>query len=302
MKEATLPIRIATFNVENLFARYNFREGLDPTGAGGFTVNQLAFDIYNDDEKRITAHAIREVGADIICLQEVDNLPLLDRFNSYYLAALRYRFRVLIDSHDPRQIDVAVMSRYPFAHIRTHRDERRGNAWLFSRDCLEVQADIEGKPLFLYVNHFKSMIGGRAATKRRRKDQAGRVAELITERWSPGGYQGDYVVLGDLNDYPEGDTSLGTLLTHEGLVNPMLRLPEGERWTHYFAGGNEYRQLDHIFLSPGLANRGAEVPGIMRQGLPHRAERYTGNRFPEVGENEPKASDHAPVFMDIELA
>jgi endonuclease/exonuclease/phosphatase family metal-dependent hydrolase len=85
-------------------------------------------------------------------------------------------------------------------------------------------------------------------------------------------------------------------------VNPMLRLPEEERWTHYYAKENEYHQLDHIFLSPGLANRSTEAPGIVRQGMPHRAEKYTGKRFPGVGENEPKASDHAPVFMNIELA
>jgi endonuclease/exonuclease/phosphatase family metal-dependent hydrolase len=207
-----LTTRVATFNAENLFAHYNFREDLDPRGARGFTINDLAFDIYNDDEKRITAHAIREVNADIICLQEVDNLPLLDRFNSYYLAPLKYRYRLLIDSHDPRQIDVAVMSRYPLSHIRTHRDERKGNAFLFSRDCLEVQVNVEGKPLHLYVNHCKSMIKTREETKKRRQDQAGRVAELVTKRWGPGGYQGDYVVLGDLNDYPEGDTALGALL------------------------------------------------------------------------------------------
>jgi endonuclease/exonuclease/phosphatase family metal-dependent hydrolase len=297
-----MSVRIATFNVENLFARYNFREGVDPQASGGFTINQLAFDIYNDDEKKITAKAIKEVNADIICLQEVDSLPLLDHFQSYYLASMRYRYRVLIDSHDPRQIDVAVMSRYPLSHIRTHRDDRQNNTWIFSRDCLEVAADIGGKSLFLYVNHFKSMIGGRPATKKKRETQAKRVAEIIDARWAAGDYQGNYMVLGDLNDYPEGDTGLRALLDHPGLMNVVARLPEDQRWTHYYNKGNEYRQLDYIFLSPLLRDRNTDLPGIMRKGMAHRAERYTGDRFPEVGENEPKASDHAPVYMDIELA
>lgn len=296
-----MTVRIATFNVENLFARYNFREGLDPMKPGGFTINDLSFNIYNDDEKKITAKAIKELNADIICLQEVESLPLLDHFQSYYLAPMKYTYRVLIDSHDPRQIDVAVMSRYPFARIRTHRDERKGNAFIFSRDCLEIEADINGQVLLLYVNHFKSMMGGRAATKPKRKMQADRVAEIITERWGGGGYQGNYMVLGDLNDYPEGDTALRPLLDHPGLVNAMERLPEENRWTHYYAGGNEYRQLDHIFLSPKLANHNPGMPNIMRKGMAHRAEKYTGDRFPEVGENHPKASDHAPIYFEIDL-
>lgn len=37
----------------------------------------------------------------------------------------------------------------------------------------------------------------------------------------------------------------------------------------------------------------------MRKGLPYRAEDYGGPRFDGVGENEPKASDHCPVFVDI---
>ena len=295
-------IRIATFNVENLFARYNFREALDPKEVGGFTINNLAFNINNNDEKKITARAIKEVGADIICLQEVESLPVLDRFQSYYLAALKYQYRVLIDSHDPRQIDIAVMSRYPLSHIRTHRDERQDNAWIFSRDCLEVEVNIEGKPLSFYVNHFKSMIGGRSETKPKREKQATRVAEIITERWGPGGYKGDYIVLGDLNDYFEGDTSLSPLLEHPGLVEALARLPEDDRWTHYYAKGNEYNQLDHMFLSPSLAKKNPGAPGIMRKGMAHRADKYQGDRFPEVGENNPKASDHAPVYLDIELS
>jgi len=67
-------IRVATFNVENLFARYRFREGFDPADGSGFGINNLAFNLYDDGAKSITGKAIREVGADVICLQEVENL------------------------------------------------------------------------------------------------------------------------------------------------------------------------------------------------------------------------------------
>ena len=37
----------------------------------------------------------------------------------------------------------------------------------------------------------------------------------------------------------------------------------------------------------------------MRKGLPFRATKYTGPRFPDVGEDNPKASDHCPLAMEL---
>lgn len=297
-------LRVATFNAENLFARYKFRENFDPLRADGFTINDLAFEVSDEDSKKITAQAIREMDSDIICLQEVENLMVLERFNSRYLGKLKYKYRLLIDGHDPRQIDVAVLSRYPFGTIRTYRDERapdNPNSWLFSRDCLEVEVKVNRKTLALYVNHLKSMIGGRDATKKRREDQVARVVEIVQERWEDRGYAGNFIILGDLNDYDDADTSLKGFLSHPHLENLVNRLPEAERWTHYYSGGNEYRQLDYLLPSTALAQANPGLPGIMRKGLAFRAERYAGERFPEVGENHPKASDHAPLYWDFSL-
>lgn len=296
-------MRIATFNCENLFARYKFGNSFDPGESDGFTINDLAFEIYDETAKQITAHAIREVNADVIALQEVESLPVLDHFNSRYLGGMQYRHRIVIDSHDPRKIDVALLSKYPLTSIRSYRHERNAanTAPLFSRDCLEVHIDIDDKELIIFVNHFKSMVSGRDATRVRRTEQAQRVAEIISERWHKTGYEGNYIVLGDLNDYPSHDTSLHALLAHDGLVNVLDRLPKDEQWTHFYAGGNEYRQLDYLLLSSSLASHNPSSPEVMKMGLPYRAERYTGQRFSNVGESNPKASDHAPLFMNIKL-
>ncbi len=296
-------LRLATFNAENLFARYRFKDGFQPTADDGFTINDTAFRIYDDESKKITAKAIRAVNADVICLQEVESLPVLDRFNSFYLGGMKYTHRAVIDCFDPRQIDVAVLSRYPIVSLRSHREERNkaGTAFLFSRDCLEVDILVGGKTLTLYLNHLKSMMEGREATRARRQEQADRVAAIIDARWKKSAYKGNFVVLGDLNDYPEGKTSLTALLDHKGLDNVLTRLPEAERWTHYYAGGNAYRQLDYLLLSAGLARANPVKPAVMRRGLPWRAQQVTEERLDGVGENDPKASDHAPLYMDITL-
>jgi len=298
-----MSIRLATFNAENLFARYNFKKNYNPISKDGFTINDLAFDIYDETDKKITARAIREVNADVIALQEIESLPVLDAFNSKYLGKMEYRHRILIDSFDPRKIDVAILSRFPITSIRSHRQERNASnsAWLFSRDCLVVAINIEGKELILYINHFKSMMEGRAETHNRRKEQVDRVATIIDDRWKAKEYEGNFVALGDFNDYPEGDTALNSLIEHPGLEDVVKRMPQEDRWTHFYSGKKEYKQLDYILLSKSLAQMNPNPPGIMRKGLPYRTKKYDGPRFPNVGEDEPKASDHAPVFIDIEL-
>jgi endonuclease/exonuclease/phosphatase family metal-dependent hydrolase len=295
---------LATFNVENLFARYKFRSNVDAYEIEGFTVNELAFDIYDEAEKKITAEAIREVDADIVCLQEVESLTVLDRLKSRYLPKAGYDHRILVDCFDPRHIDVGVLSRHPITRIRTYRHERvpGGSTPLFSRDCLEVDFNIKGKEFTVYVNHFKSMMGGRAQTKARRRMQAEKTLEIVKARFPD--LRGNFAIVGDLNDYPDAGTALGGLL--DSFTNIIDFLPEEDRWTHHWASGpaaEQYNQLDYIFLPSNLVDAAKKKPKpvITRKGLPWRAARYPGERFDDVGENDPKASDHCPVSVELTL-
>ena len=65
----------------------------------------------------VLADTVRQVndglGADIIALQEVENVAVLERLRSEYLADLGYLPAILIEGTDTRGIDVAFLSRLP---------------------------------------------------------------------------------------------------------------------------------------------------------------------------------------------
>src|SRR5690606_27841799 len=126
-------------------------------------------------------------------------------------------------------------------------------SYLFSRDCLEIDIDVDGKILTLYVNHFTSASKGRDKTRDRRLAQSAYVAKLVDKRWKNRDYQGNFIVLGDLNDWDDEHTSLNPLLKHPYLENVINRLDPDDRWTHYCQKKDEYRQMDYILISKTLS-------------------------------------------------
>ena len=309
-------IRIATFNCENLFARFKFNKNVDPAKATkqGFDINMVNFDILSDTEKKLTAKAIAALDADVIALQEIENLDVLKRFRSDKLNGLKYTFAMLVDGNDPRQIDVAVLSRFPLVATRSFQHLRDGSTPLFSRDCLEVDVNVNGKTLTLFVNHFKSMLDkqhpsqGRKNTRAKRVKQAAEVKKIVQARFGSHPGSAPWIVLGDLNDFlapSQGTTSgITDLVTWPEVENVVDRLPVAERFTHFFdrapAGEARVQQLDYILLSSSLAAATNALPVIERRGLSTKAKEVTVPRFPGVTAKS-EASDHCPVAIDINL-
>src|SRR3954452_6834013 len=143
-----MSIRIATFNLENLYARFDFagKVSREARVVGAYAVAdkdeyesvRMAFEaVASDDVRQLTALALADARADIVCLQEVDNQQALDVFYSNYLRpVLRQRFaqatkdwseeerraddarffydhRHVLNGNDTRGIDVGVLSRRP---------------------------------------------------------------------------------------------------------------------------------------------------------------------------------------------
>lgn len=368
-----MTIRIATFNIENLIARFDFT---------GFR-NQLRsdrvmklFEIKSeadyqrleaarvissaDDTRQLSALSIADTDADILCLQEVDNMEALKAFEYGYLFRMvgsGYRQKYLVEGNDSRGIDVAVLMReqtrdgqpIELRDVKSHaaltyHDLGLYHAGLgpniqpedriFKRDCLELDLRIGGRPLTVYVVHFKSMtngrdgVDGRTATMPIREAEAKAVRHIIENRFGADhARQRNFVICGDMNDYQEkvdvlGDRRRGydyavqsdlpsalDVFSHDGFAeNAMRRRDPLDRWTLYHARGPEEQhlcQLDYIWLSSGLAAANpTAMPEIIRNGQPFRTPFPPGQqveRYPRIGWDRPKASDHCPVAITLHL-
>jgi predicted extracellular nuclease len=298
------PITIATFNCENLFRRFKFNDGINPeeAKAEGFMLDPKKFDVIIDPERAATAAAIKETRADIIALQEVENMDALKLFNSKFLSSSGYKYKAVIDGNDPRFIDVALLSKIPFDLIRTHQFLRTANnrSYVFSRDCLEVEFTINGQHLTLFINHFKSMMDGKEATSPRREVQAKAVVDIVRNKYGNNPGKHKWIVLGDLNDY-RPSPALDLLLENDWMEDVSQRLPEVERWTHFYEKKKEYQQLDYILVSKKLAKDNKDsVPVVVRKGLSTKAKLYTGKRFAMITDKI-AASDHCPLAVRLNV-
>jgi len=315
-----MDLRLGTFNLNNLFDRFNFEADLGtlPTedrnvqttyqwvfvGQGTGPEDpppQLDAPTSSTPIVRIQKGArgelikgkpvaaqqalaarIGAVDADVLALQEVENLDALRRFNRDLLAQ-PYAYEVLIEGNDPRFIDVAVLSRLPIANVTSHRFEVHPTdptMPVFGRDLLELQVfnPTRGRRLLtLFVTHLKSKFvpfydPDPAATARAndelRTRQAETIARVVTSRTRP---DARYLILGDLNDAP-GASTLAPMVSGLGLVDGLAGVTESQppppatpenspttvRWTHRHSVANApdtFELFDQIWLSPALAGR-----------------------------------------------
>ena len=324
-------IRLATFNVENLLMRCDFEAaGIEDLRAKLTNVSSpeeaakvsSVFNVLSEDDRTLTAQALAATKADVCVVQEVENLVTLTTFHDKYLSRWTDRklpFHILYEGNDRRGIDVGAMSRLEIVRHVSHAKASfaslgirppagvHANERVFRRDCLELDVVKDGKRLTLFVCHFKSMHGGREKSRAVRDSEARGVRAIIEARFKEPASE-NWVILGDLNDYleidgvPDTGHGLGALLDDGfafDIAMACIDEPK-ERWSHHFKPLQQYTALDHILLSPRLAdlNQSTSVSYI-RAGMPWRTTRHTGYRLAGVGWAKPKASDHCPLVAAI---
>lgn len=368
-----MALRIATFNAENLMRRFDF-SGYRNELRRDRTLNmvevrdkahyeqleQARVIAHSDDAMQLTALAIADTRADIICLQEVEDLDTLHAFEYGYLFKMvgsGYRHKYLADGNDGRGIDVAVMTKsetaegdpIEFVGMQSHKHLTYADFDLmtpelavmgeapqeriFRRDCLEIDFLIGGKALTLFVLHFKSMGPGKNGEDGREYTMPVRHAEalatkrIITDKFKGRPQNKRWLICGDLNDYRsrvivEGDRYSGFRFTpvneaecgfdplvEDGFSESLVaRRPVLDQWTLYHSRGPQEQhlcQLDYLLASPEISRRNPKaVPDIIRNGQPHRTPFPPGQeveRYPRIGWDRPKSSDHCPVVVKLNI-
>ncbi len=253
-------IAVATLNVENFF------DSQDDTGRAAEP--KPSPEEIEVKQAKIAAAIGRLLGCPtLVAIQEVEKRALLEALALAVETACGFRYEISHEeSFDGRGIDVALLSdprqtvvdgvrlRPACSPVPTEVVIGRcpaGEYPLFSRPPLQVDLMVSGRPLKVFVIHFKSKRGGEVETQPEREEQARFVGRLVEESadWS-------VIVLGDFNDYDRSPPM--QLLTVDGrLVNVLQRLPEEEQYTFNFGGISQ--MIDGILVSPELVPHVAGV-------------------------------------------
>jgi len=262
------PFKVATYNVENLFdAVYNGTE-YEEYIPGRHNWNPKMARV----KLNHTAEVICDLDADILALQEVENTQVFEALQQKLKqVGCGYRYAAITHKRGA-PIQVALLSRFPIKRER----ELQVSYSPHVRNILEVEADIDGHPLTLFVNHWKSK--SRKGVESKRLAYAKTLQKRILSM--PGSKE--YLILGDLNSNYDAyltlpkklnDTGgriginhvLGTVYRNEMVsksqisllpkgthYDPWNEIPFRERWSHKFYGHKS--TLDHLLFPASLFN------------------------------------------------
>jgi endonuclease/exonuclease/phosphatase family metal-dependent hydrolase len=212
-------MRIATFNVNNLFSRYDFTARVDPTDPERVKFRTCKGQLIKGKtpDRALLADRFKALDADVVAVQEVEDITTLTAFAETDLAAQGYPHVVLIEGNDPRFIDVGRLSRVPISAVTSRRhavDKPTDTDPVFSRSLLQVDilaADRSGQLLTIFNPHLKPRscdfredpVTCQQHNRDLRTRRAAVAAWIIAAQVRP---DSRYVICGDMNGSPTTPT------------------------------------------------------------------------------------------------
>ncbi|TCN38789.1 exonuclease III [Kribbella orskensis] len=320
-----MALTVGTFNLNNLFDRWNFAGAVEVLAAGTSTVP--ATYTFDDEHRRRLqldgrgkllvskpvadtnriAERLLEADVDVWIVQEVENVDVLREFNREHLNG-SYRHVMVIDGNDStRFIDIGILSRRPLGGVTSYQrtfhpdDPSRP---IFSRDLVEAEIlDSKGrKVLTVFGTHLKSKfvdftvpnpVEAAAAAELLRRRQAETIVRIIANRTST---RQRYLLCGDMNDTPDspalvayaqaGLVSALLTPTEVGMVKTTVDLPASPAWTSTFKESGQPRTFD-------LIDQIWLSPGL--------APRLTGAFIGRRRKLARDGTDHDPAWISLDI-
>ncbi len=274
-----------------------------PTGneliVGSFNVKNLFDDLddpYHNDEttpakpreelERI-ARVIREINADVLALQEVENRGYLQKFINSMLSDMGYEHVVHLEGNDMRGIDVSLISRIPVGRVSSNRHRVfpavDGSHQRFNRDLLMVELlPNGGDPFEMWVVHLKSNSGGKPENEPIRLGECHAIRKIIDVRLEQDPHAA-FILCGDFNDTFDSKTLQTLIGTEATALKPLFgKVPVDQRVTY---NRMPYRSMiDFLLCSPTMAERYVTGSYRIRNAL-----------------EEESGSDHNPVYCRFRI-
>jgi len=322
-------IRVATFNLNNLFSRFNFQGEVsaipsEETGGIALTFGQDQIRVRtfmgrlvrakDSTETSEIARRITEVmNADVLAVQEVEHIEILKQFNREHLGNL-YPHIALVEGNDQRLIDVGILSKLPIGTIVSHQtavhpDEPTRR--VFGRDLLQVEIlGNNGNKLFtIYNTHLKSHfvsagedpVQGAINANNRRKRQAETISRILSRMERS---NSRFVLVGDMNDPPDSEFLAPMLMVdNQPLVNALERPSEtrpAKAETPGQGPGPQSKAWTHRFNPPGQEFPRYELFDHIWVS-PLLAGRFSNPTIDRRTKHAGDGSDHDPAWIDIDL-
>ncbi|GAA1608592.1 endonuclease [Kribbella sancticallisti] len=280
-----MALTVGTFNLNNLFDRWNFAGAVEVLASGSSTVP--ATYTFDDEHRRrlqldsrgkllVTkpaadtnrvAERLLEPDVDVWIVQEIENMDVLREFNRDHLNN-SYSHVMVIDGNDStRFIDIGILSRRPLGGVTSYQRVFHPDVSsrpIFSRDLVEVEIlDSKGRKLLtIFGTHLKSKfvdftvpnpLQAAADAELLRQRQAETITRIIAARTST---RQRYLLCGDMNDTPDSaalaafeKAGLVNALrdpTEVGVVKTKVELPASPAWTSTFKASGQPRSFDLI--------------------------------------------------------
>ena len=314
---ASRQVVVASWNVENLFDADD-----DPANPGDDEYTPAGWTRWTEPRYRHKLTNLAEVVAalrpDILCLMEVENRRVVAELAALVEERHGWRMPVIVhrDSGDMRGIDSAILSRH----------EPTSMVWLkplaIQRDILVADFVLDGRPLTMMVNHWKSRYGKKRESDTLRELEA-RTVRAEAERRLQEDPAAAILVVGDFNDNVDSVIPMAhagfaldeAAVLQDGLLlfNLSATLPAGARGTYYYSQGRTWNSFDMINISRGLLTNGVPAspwqirPETFRIHAPPSMRQENGAPYPfrRVGTRQGQRiytgySDHFPVVVTVE--